>query len=80
MAHIGVTREVAEHCLAHAMLIIERTYNPYAYLDEKRDLRTLSASSTRPRPPITWCRCAPVTLRAGNFVIPGSPDIDEEGV
>jgi hypothetical protein len=27
MVHIGVTREVAEHYLAHAMPIIERTYN-----------------------------------------------------
>jgi hypothetical protein len=37
MAHVGVSREVAEHCLAHAMPVIERTYNRYAYLDEKRD-------------------------------------------
>jgi hypothetical protein len=37
MVDIGVTLEVAEHCLAHAMPIIERTYNRYAYLDEKRD-------------------------------------------
>jgi hypothetical protein len=37
MASIGISREVAEHCLAHVMPRIERTYNRHGYLPEKRD-------------------------------------------
>jgi hypothetical protein len=36
MARIGISNEVAEHCLAHAMPRIQRTYNRYGYLPEKR--------------------------------------------
>ena len=36
MARIGVSREVAEHCLGHVLPRIERTYNRYRYLPEKR--------------------------------------------
>jgi hypothetical protein len=37
MARIGVSREVAEHCLGHVLSRIERTYNRYRYLPEKRE-------------------------------------------
>jgi hypothetical protein len=37
MARMGVSNEVAEHCLAHALPTIQATYNRYAYLAEKRD-------------------------------------------
>jgi hypothetical protein len=37
MASIGIDDVVAEHCLAHAMPLIMRTYNRYDYVDEKRD-------------------------------------------
>ena len=37
MARAGVSREVAEHCLAHVLPKIEGTYNKYDYLIEKRD-------------------------------------------
>lgn len=36
MAHIGISNEVAEHCLGHVMTRIVRTYNRYGYLPEKR--------------------------------------------
>ena len=34
---LKVPTEVAEHCLAHVMRKIERTYNRYQYADEKRE-------------------------------------------
>jgi hypothetical protein len=37
MARAGVERHISEHCLAHAMPIIEGTYDRYDYLTEKRD-------------------------------------------
>jgi hypothetical protein len=36
LARAGVNREVSEHCLGHVLPIIERTYNRYSYLPEKR--------------------------------------------
>ncbi len=36
MARMGVSNEVAEHCLAHALPTIQATYNRYSYLAEKR--------------------------------------------
>ena len=38
MARMGVTTEVAEHCLAHALPTIQATYNRYGYLREKREV------------------------------------------
>ena len=35
-AKLRVSNEVAEHCLAHAMPMIERTYNRHSYAEEKR--------------------------------------------
>ena len=37
MARMGVSTEVAEHCLAHALPTIQATYNRYGYLREKRE-------------------------------------------
>ena len=37
MARIGISGEVAEHCLAHVLPRIQRTYNKHHYLTEKRD-------------------------------------------
>lgn len=37
MARAGVSNEIAEHCLAHALPAIQATYNRYGYLAEKRD-------------------------------------------
>jgi len=37
MAHMGVTTEIAERCLAHALPTIQATYNRYGYLREKRE-------------------------------------------
>jgi len=36
MARMGVSNEVAEHCLAHALATIQATYNRHGYLAEKR--------------------------------------------
>jgi hypothetical protein len=33
----GVSCEISEHCLGHVMPSIERTYNRYDYVNEKRD-------------------------------------------
>jgi hypothetical protein len=37
LARAQVSREVSEHCLGHVLPIIERTYNRYSYLPEKRE-------------------------------------------
>jgi integrase len=37
MTRAGVSTEVAEHCLGHVPPLIERTYNRYGYLAEKRE-------------------------------------------
>ena len=37
MSRLGISREVAEHCLAHKPPRIERTYNRYGYMPQKRD-------------------------------------------
>ena len=37
MARMSVSREVAEHCLAHALPGVEKVYNRYNYLPQKRE-------------------------------------------
>jgi hypothetical protein len=37
MARMNVSREVAEHCLAHALPGVEKVYNRYNYLPQKRE-------------------------------------------
>ena len=37
MARAGVDGRVAEHCLAHSPPGVEKIYNRYAYLPEKRE-------------------------------------------
>jgi integrase len=37
MGRAGVEPHISEHCLAHAMPIIERTYDRFDYLEKKRD-------------------------------------------
>lgn len=37
MARCGVSNEVAEHCVGHTLPTVQRTYNRYGYLAEKRE-------------------------------------------
>jgi len=37
MARMSVNREVAEHCLAHVLPGVEKVYNRYNYLPQKRE-------------------------------------------
>jgi hypothetical protein len=37
MARMSVSREVAEHCLAHVLPGVEKVYNRYNYLPQKRE-------------------------------------------
>jgi hypothetical protein len=37
MARMSVDREVAEHCLAHVLPGVEKVYNRYNYLPQKRE-------------------------------------------
>jgi hypothetical protein len=37
MARMSVSREVAEHCLAYVLPVVEKVYNRFNYLPQKRE-------------------------------------------